>query len=309
MYLLTLTFGVCLFYTFSSLDGQGAMIYLTQSQNPMAQVIQSCIDVFSVFVAVVLACLILYADRFLMRRRKRELGTYLLLGLSQGQVSLLLVLETGLIGAACVSVVLEVLTNIVVASPETGLFNQFQLGDGGLAGLISWPGLILAAVLLASLAAPAALAAEGGDTVFVRTAEDLVQLAENCTLDSWSQGRIVRLEADIDLSGTEEEAYGRIVGGLDDYAVPLMDMFFFAYDKAEEGYVDLDEEQQADLDDLYEQLDNARVQMLGENYTRMLINLNLPEEGAETFAFLQTIHREAERYYDCLLYTSPSPRD
>ena len=56
--------------------------------------------------------------------------------------------STGLIGAACVSVVLEVLTNIVVASPETGLFNQFQLGDGGLAGLISWPGLILAAVLL-----------------------------------------------------------------------------------------------------------------------------------------------------------------
>ncbi|MDR3783576.1 MAG: chromate transporter [Dysosmobacter sp.] len=57
--------------------------------------------------------------------------------------------STGLIGAACVSVVLEVLTNIVVASPETGMFNQFQLGDGGLAGLISWPGLILAAVLLA----------------------------------------------------------------------------------------------------------------------------------------------------------------
>ena len=62
---------------------------------------------------------------------------------------------------------------------------------------------LLAAVLLASLAAPAALAAEGGDTVFVRTAEGLVQLAENCTLDSWSQGRIVRLEADIDLSGTD----------------------------------------------------------------------------------------------------------
>ena len=62
---------------------------------------------------------------------------------------------------------------------------------------------LLAAVLLASLAAPAALAAEGGDTVFVRTAEDLVQLAENCTLDSWSQGRIVRLQADIDLSGTD----------------------------------------------------------------------------------------------------------
>ena len=100
VYLLTLTFGVALFYTFNSVDGQGVMTYLSQSSNSMVPVILTCIDVFSVFVAVVLACLILYADRFLMRRRKRELGTYLLLGLSQGQVSRLLMLETGLIGLA-----------------------------------------------------------------------------------------------------------------------------------------------------------------------------------------------------------------
>ena len=96
----------------------------------------------------------------------------------------------------------------------------------------------------------------------------------------------------------EGEEYGRIVGGLNDYAVPLMDMFFFAYDKAEEGYVNLDEEEQADLDDLYVQLSDAQEQLLGENYTRMLVSLNLPEEGEETFAFLRTIHQEAERYYD-----------
>ena len=96
----------------------------------------------------------------------------------------------------------------------------------------------------------------------------------------------------------EGEEYGRIVGGLDDYTVPLMDMFFFAYDKVEEGYVDLDEEEQADLDALYEQLSDAREQLLGEDYTRMLVSLDLPEEGEETFAFLQTIHDEAERYYD-----------
>lgn len=95
----------------------------------------------------------------------------------------------------------------------------------------------------------------------------------------------------------EGEEYGRIVGGLNDYAVPLMDMFFFAYDKAEEGYVNLDGEQQADLDDLYQQLSDARKQLLGDTYTRMLISLDLPEEGEETFSFLQTIHREAERYY------------
>ena len=98
VYLLTLTFGVCLFYTFNSIDGQGVMVYLAQSQNPMAQLIQTILDIFSVFVAVVLACLILYANTFLIRRRKRELGTYLLLGLSQRQVSGLLVLETLVIG-------------------------------------------------------------------------------------------------------------------------------------------------------------------------------------------------------------------
>ena len=96
----------------------------------------------------------------------------------------------------------------------------------------------------------------------------------------------------------ENEDYGQIVGGLNDYAVPLMDMFFFAYDKAEEGYVDLDQEQKADLDDLYEQLSDARVQLLGEHYTRILLSLKLPEEGEETFAFLKTLHQEAERYYD-----------
>ena len=62
--------------------------------------------------------------------------------------------------------------------------------------------------------------------------------------------------------------------------------------------MNLDEEQQADLDDLYVQLSDAQEQLLGENYTRMLVSLNLPEEGEETFAFLQTIHQEAERYYD-----------
>lgn len=98
VYLLTLTFGVCLFYTFNSVEGQGAMTYLAAKDNPMVEPILMLIDIFSVFVAVVLACLILYANRFLLRRRKRELGTYLLLGLSQGQVALLLFLETGIVG-------------------------------------------------------------------------------------------------------------------------------------------------------------------------------------------------------------------
>ena len=63
--------------------------------------------------------------------------------------------------------------------------------------------VLLAAVLLLSLMAPAALAAENTNTVYLRTAEDLVNLSQNCTLDSWSQGKTVYLEADIDLSGAD----------------------------------------------------------------------------------------------------------
>ena len=55
VYLLTLTFGVCLFYTFNSIEGQGAIVYLSQSENPMVDAIMMIINIFSVFVAVVLA--------------------------------------------------------------------------------------------------------------------------------------------------------------------------------------------------------------------------------------------------------------
>ena len=98
VYLLTLTFGVCLFYTFNSVEDQGAILYLQEKNGETVRAILTVLGVLSVFVAVVLACLILYANRFLLRRRKRELGTYLLLGMSQGQVSRMLFLVTGLIG-------------------------------------------------------------------------------------------------------------------------------------------------------------------------------------------------------------------
>ena len=126
VYLLTLTFGVCLFYTFNSIEGQGAIVYLSQSKNPIVDVIMTIIDIFSVFVAVVLACLILYANRFLLRRRKRELGTYLLLGLSQGQVSRLLFLETGLIGAVSLiaGLVLGVLASFGMSALTLSLFQM-----------------------------------------------------------------------------------------------------------------------------------------------------------------------------------------
>ncbi|WP_297716438.1 FtsX-like permease family protein [Intestinimonas sp.] len=98
VYFLTLTFGVCIFYIFNSLESQWCMQMLAQSAHYIVDTILILMDVFSVFVSVVLACLVLYANTFLMKRRKRELATYFLLGLPTVKVSLLLVLETLVIG-------------------------------------------------------------------------------------------------------------------------------------------------------------------------------------------------------------------
>lgn len=104
VYFLTLTLGVCLFYVFNALDSQSAMEFLRAGQGSgMIKSIFSLVRVFSVFVAAVLAGLILYADRFLIRRRKRELGTYYLLGMPSGAVARLLVGETLLIGLAALA--------------------------------------------------------------------------------------------------------------------------------------------------------------------------------------------------------------
>lgn len=91
--------------------------------------------------------------------------------------------------------------------------------------------------------------------------------------------------------------YGRIVSGIDSYSVPLLEMFPFLYERVQEGYVTLDDELADTLDGLYGQITDAREQLLGTEYSRLLVSLNLPEEGEETFAFLDTMHQVVGRYY------------
>ena len=94
-----------------------------------------------------------------------------------------------------------------------------------------------------------------------------------------------------------DEDYAKVVNGLADYQVPLIDMFMFVYDEVEEGYVTLEDELQETLDDAYKQMNFAKNQLQGENYSRMLVYLALPEESEETFAFLDKMHEIAGRYY------------
>ena len=88
-----------------------------------------------------------------------------------------------------------------------------------------------------------------------------------------------------------------MVSGVDGYTVPLIDMFLYVYDMMEEGYVTLDEDMTETIADLHSQLVDAQLQLKGEHYSRLVLQLNLPEEGEETFAFLDTLHAVVRKYY------------
>lgn len=94
-----------------------------------------------------------------------------------------------------------------------------------------------------------------------------------------------------------QETYGQLVSGVDGYGVPLIDMFMFLYDQMQEGYVSLDSEMTETIEDLHSQLSDAKLQLQGENYSRMVLTLNLPEESDETFEFLDTLHETVSKYY------------
>ena len=98
IYFLTLVLGVAIFYMFNSLDSQQAMLEVSQSTRSMIQLMIQLIGMISVFIAIVLGFLIVYANNFLINRRKREFGIYMTLGMGRRQISAIILLETILVG-------------------------------------------------------------------------------------------------------------------------------------------------------------------------------------------------------------------
>ena len=98
IYFLTLILGVAIFYMFNSLDSQEAMLVVNSSTRQIVKLMVGMINYVSVFVAVILGFLIVYANNFLIKRRKREFGLYMTLGMGKRQISGILLGETFLIG-------------------------------------------------------------------------------------------------------------------------------------------------------------------------------------------------------------------
>lgn len=107
---------------------------------------------------------------------------------------------------------------------------------------------------------------------------------------------------------SDRDEYGHIIGGIANYRVPFIDIFMFLHDKADEGYVDLDEDDRADLDETCDKLMRAKRQLRGKTYERLLVYLNLPEESPETFAFLGSLHDLIDPMFEEEMDQDPSHR-
>ena len=104
IYFLTLVLGVAIFYMFNSLDSQQAMLQVSESTREMIKLMIETLGMISVFIAIVLGLLIVYANNFLVNRRKREFGIYMTLGMGRKQISSIILLETILIGIISLAV-------------------------------------------------------------------------------------------------------------------------------------------------------------------------------------------------------------
>ncbi|MDB8790044.1 FtsX-like permease family protein [Romboutsia sp. 1001216sp1] len=98
IYFLTLTLAVSIFYSFNSIESQKAILEMNNSTMGFVDTLSKIIGGISVFVSFILGSLIVYANNFLIKKRKKELGIYMTLGMGKGKISKILILETLIVG-------------------------------------------------------------------------------------------------------------------------------------------------------------------------------------------------------------------
>ena len=122
IYFFTLILGVAIFYVFNALDSQAVMMNVSSQTRRIIELMVTSLSAVSVFVSFILGFLIIYASRFLIKRRNKEFGIYLTLGMSKRKISLILFLETLFIGIISLAiglgfgVILSQLMSLIVAN-------------------------------------------------------------------------------------------------------------------------------------------------------------------------------------------------
>ena len=132
IYFFTLILGVAIFYVFNAIGDQTVMMKVSSTIAEIIKLMTNILSGVSVFVSIILAFLIVYASRFLIKRRNKEFGVYLTLGMSKKKISLILFIETLIIGIVSLVVglgigfVLSQLMSILVANMFEADLTRFQ---------------------------------------------------------------------------------------------------------------------------------------------------------------------------------------
>ena len=132
IYFFTLILGVAIFYVFNAIDDQSVMMKVSSTTAEIIKFMTNVLSGVSVFVSIILAFLIVYASRFLIKRRNKEFGVYLTLGMSKKKISLILFIETLIIGIVSLVVglgigfLLSQLMSILVANMFEADLTRFQ---------------------------------------------------------------------------------------------------------------------------------------------------------------------------------------
>ena len=132
IYFFTLILGVAIFYVFNAIDDQSVMMKVSSTTAEIIKLMTNVLSGVSVFVSIILALLIVYASRFLIKRRNKEFGVYLTLGMSKKKISLILFIETLIIGIVSLVVglgigfLLSQLMSILVANMFEADLTRFQ---------------------------------------------------------------------------------------------------------------------------------------------------------------------------------------
>lgn len=113
IYFLTLILGVAIFYVFNAMDSQQAMMDMNETKKQILDLMSNLLGGVSVFVSFVLGFLIIYANKFLIKKRKKEFGIYMTLGMGKKQMSKMLLIETILVGL--ISLVVGLLVGILAS--------------------------------------------------------------------------------------------------------------------------------------------------------------------------------------------------
>lgn len=141
VYFLTLTLAVCIFYTFNSIGSQNAFMELQQSQKTYIETLNNIMSYISIFVIVVLGSLIIYANKFLIKKRNKEFGIYMILGMGKFKISKILIFETFFIGI--ISLLSGLILGIIFSQGISLLsLNLFEIDMDRYTFVVSFPAIL-----------------------------------------------------------------------------------------------------------------------------------------------------------------------